>query len=74
MLCEPRPGSQTSEVCRRHKISEQTFCHWKSKYGGMGPSAAARLKGIEDEDLRLKNLLAEPILDNAVRRDLLSEN
>jgi putative transposase len=61
-------------VCRRHGISEQTFYRWKSKYGGMGRSDAVRLKSLEDENRRLKKLLAESLLDNAALKDLLSKN
>jgi len=74
VLREQEAGATTAEVCRRHGISEQTFYRWKSKYGGMGPSDAARLKGLEDENRRLKKLLAEQMLDNAALKDLLSKN
>ena len=57
-----------------HGISEQTFYRWKSKHGGMGPSDAARLKGLEDENWRLKLLLAESMLDVAALKDPLPEN
>lgn len=63
-----------AEACRRHGVSEQTFYRWKSKYGGMGPSDAARLKGLEDENRGLKKLLAESMLDNAILKDLLPKN
>src|SRR3546814_6426047 len=58
VLREKEAASPTAEVCRRHGISEQTFYRWKSKNGGMGPSAAARLKGLEDENRSLKKQLA----------------
>jgi putative transposase len=74
VLREQEAGSPTAEVCRRHGISEQTFYRWKSKYSGMAPSDAARLKGLEDENRRLKKLLAESMLDNAALKDLLSKN
>jgi putative transposase len=74
VLREQEAGSPTAEVCRRHGISEQTFYRWKSKYGGMEPSDAQRLKGLEDENRRLKKLLAESMLDNAALKDLLSKN
>jgi putative transposase len=54
VLREQEAGSPTAEVCRRHGISEQTFYRWKSKYGGVGPSDAARLRGVVDENRRLK--------------------
>jgi len=74
VLREQEAGGRTAEVCRRHGISEQTFYRWKSKYGGMGPSDAARLKSLEDENRRLKKLLAESMLDVAGLKDLLSKN
>jgi putative transposase len=74
ILREQEAGSTTAEVCRRHGISEQTFYRWKSKYGGMGRSDAVRLKSLEDENRRLKKLLAESLLDNAALKDLLSKN
>lgn len=57
VLREQEAGPPTAEVCRRHGISGPTFYRWKSKYGGMGPSDAARLKGLEDENRRLMKLL-----------------
>ena len=74
VLREQEAGATTSEVCRRHGISEQTFYRWQSKYGGMGPSDAQRLKGLEDENRRLKKLLAESMLDVAALKDLLAKN
>ena len=64
----------TSEVCRRHGISDATFYKWKAKYGGMEVSDAKRLKGLEDENRRLKKLLAEAMLDNAALKDILGKN
>ncbi len=74
VLREQEAGATTAEVCRRHGISEQTFYRWKAKYGGMGPSEAHRLKGLEDENRRLKKLLAESMLDVAALKDLLAKN
>jgi putative transposase len=59
VLREQESGATTAEVCRRHGISEQTFYRWKAKYGGLGPSDAQRLKSLEDENRRLKKLLAQ---------------
>ena len=73
ILKEVEVGGQTGEACRRHGISEQTFYRWKSKYGGMEASDAARLKGLEDENRRLKKLLAEAELDKAMLKDVLSK-
>ena len=64
----------TGEVCRRHGISDATFYKWKAKYGGMEVSDAKRLKGLEDENRRLKKLLAEAMLDNAALKDILGKN
>jgi len=74
VLREQEAGATTAEVCRRHGISEQTFYRWKAKYGGMGVSEAQRLKGLEDENRRLKKLLAESMLDVAALKDLLAKN
>ena len=74
VLREQESGATTAEVCRRHGISEQTFYRWKAKYGGMGPSDAQRLKSLEDENRRLKKLLAESMLDVAALKDLLAKN
>ena len=74
VLREHEAGVATPELCRRHGISEATFCKWKAKYGGMEVSDAKRLKGLEDENRRLKKLLAEAMLDNAALKDLLGKN
>jgi putative transposase len=74
ILREQEAGVATSELCRRHGISDATFYKWKAKYGGMDVSDAKRLKGLEDENRRLKKLLAEAMLDNAALRDLLGKN
>jgi putative transposase len=57
-------------VCRKHGVSDATFYKWKAKYGGMEVSEARRLKALEDENARLKKLLAEAMLDNAMLRDV----
>jgi putative transposase len=67
-------GAKTPEVCRRHGISDATFYKWKAKYGGLEVSEARRLKSLEDENRRLKKLLAESMLDNAALKDLLGKN
>lgn len=74
VLREQEAGAATGEVCRRRGISEQTFYRWKAKYGGLGPSEAQRLKSLEDENRRLKKLLAESMLDVAALKDLLAKN
>lgn len=63
----------TAEVCRRHGISSATFYKWKSKFGGLEVSEARRLRTLEEENSRLKKLLAEAMLDNAVLKDLASK-
>jgi len=72
----PRPNTiliDSAEVCRKHGISEASFYKWKSKYGGMEVSEAKRLKALEDENAKLKKLLADAMLDNAALKDLLSK-
>ena len=63
----------TADVCRRHGISSATFYKWKSKYGGLEVSEARRLRALEEENARLKKLLAEAMLDNVVLKDLASK-
>ena len=74
ILREAEAGAKTPEVCRRHGISDATFHKWKAKYGGLEVSKARRLKSLEDENRRLKKLLAEAMLDNAALKDLLGKN
>lgn len=74
VLKESEAGAKTGEVCRRHGISEQTFYRWKAKYAGMGVSEARRLRQLEEENRKLKQLLAEATLDNAALRELLAKN
>ena len=73
MIKEQEAGEKTSDVCRRHEISQDTFYKYKSKYGGMEPSDAKRLRALESENARLKKLLAEQMLDNAMLRDVNSK-
>jgi putative transposase len=63
----------TAEVCRKHGISTATFYAWKAKYGGLDVSQARKLKALEDENARLKKLLAEAMLDVAVLRDVTAK-
>ena len=70
ILREQEAGAKTADVCRRHGISDATFYKWKSKYGGLEVSEARRLKVLETENARLKKLLAEAMLDNAMLRDV----
>ena len=64
----------TSDVCRGHGISSATFYKWKAKFGGLDVSDARRLKALEDENAKLKKLLAEQMLDNAMSKDVASGN
>lgn len=73
ILREQEAGQKTADVCRRHGVSEATFYKWKSKYGGMEVSDAKRLKMLETENVRLKKLLAETMLDNAMLKDINSK-
>ncbi len=73
ILKEQEAGAATAEVCRRHGISSATFYKWKAKYGGLDVSEARRLKALEDENTRLKKLLAEAMLDNAILKDVAAK-
>ena len=70
ILKEREAGMPTVEVCRRHGVSPATFYKWKSKFGGMEVSEAKRLRSLEDENAKLKKLLAEAMLDIAVLKDI----
>ena len=74
ILKEQEAGVPTAELCRRHGISDQTFYNWKRKYGGLDVSDAKRLKQLEDENSRLKRLVADQALDNVMLRELLRKN
>jgi putative transposase len=73
ILGEQESGIRTADVCRRHGISEATFYKWKSKFGGMSVSDAHRLRTLEGENGKLKKLLAEAMLDNAMLKDIASK-
>jgi putative transposase len=70
ILREQEAGMKTADVCRKHGISGATFYKWKAKYGGLDVSDAKRLKALTDENAKLKKLLAESMLDNAVLKDI----
>lgn len=72
MLNEAETGLKPAELCRKHGISEATYDNWKAKFGGMTVSEAQRLKELEQENNKLKRLLAESRLDNAALKDRLS--
>ena len=72
VLREQEAGAATADVCRRHGISSATFYKWKAKFGGLDVSDAKRLRALEDENAKLKKLLAEAMLDNAILKDVNS--
>jgi putative transposase len=74
ILREHEAGAATVDVCRKHGISSATFYKWKAKYGGLEVSEAKRLRSLEDENRRLKKLLAEAMLDNAMLKDIATKN
>ena len=74
MIKEQEAGMPTAEVCRKHGLSEGTLYKYKSKYGGMEVSNVAKLRAMEDENAKLKRLLADAMLDNVVLKDLLGKN
>ena len=71
VLKEHCAGLPVAEICRRHGISDATFYTWRSKYGGLEVSDAKRLKALEEENRKLKKLLAEQMLDAATLREML---
>ena len=74
VLKEHQAGAPAADLCRKHGISEATFYTWRSKYGGMEVSDAKRLKGLEEENAKLKKLLAESMLDVSTLREMLAKN
>jgi len=72
ILREQETGSPTADVCRKHGVSSATFYKWKAKFGGLEVSDARRLKALEDENGKLKKLLAETMLDIAILKDINS--
>lgn len=74
VLKEHAAGLSASDVCRKHGISDATFYKWRSRYGGMEVSDARRLKALEDENRRLKKLLAESMLDASTLKEMLGKN
>ena len=73
ILREHEAGAATADICRKHGVSSATFYKWKAKYGGLDVSEAKRLRALEDENRRLKKLLAETMLDNAMLKDIASK-
>ena len=74
ILKEHQAGISAAELCRKHGLSDATFYKWRSKYGGMEVSDAKRLKQLEDENTRLKKLLAEQMMDVSTLREMLGKN
>lgn len=73
VLREHEAGAKTADLARKHGVSAATLYNWKSKYGGMDVSEAKRLKGLEDENAKLKRLLADAMLDASALRELLTK-
>jgi len=74
ILKEHQTGLSALELCRKHGISDATFYTWRKRYGGMEVSEAKRLKALEEENARLKKLLAESMMDVATLREMLGKN
>ncbi len=74
ILQEHQAGLSASDLCRQHGISDATFYKWRSKYGGMEVSQARKLKVLEEENRKLKKLLAEQMLDNSTLKEMLGKN
>jgi putative transposase len=74
ILREQEAGAKTADLARKHGVSEATLFNWKAKFGGMDVSDAKRLRALEDENGKLKRLLADAMLDNTALKDLLSKN
>jgi len=73
MIKEQEAGVPTAEVCRKHGVSTASFYKYKAKFGGMEVSDARKFKALEDENAKLKKLLAEQMLDNAMLKDVNSK-
>ena len=74
MLREQEAGAKTADVCGRHGISPATFHQWKAKFGDLDVSEVRRLRTLEAENARLKKLLADAMLDNAILKDIAAKN
>lgn len=74
ILREHEAGHKTADLCRKHGISSATFYAWKAKFGSLDVSQARKLRVLEDENAKLKKLLAEAMLDNAVLKEVTSKN
>ena len=74
ILKEHQAGQSAAQLCRKHGVSEPTFYKWRSKYGGLEVSEAKRLRTLEEENARLKKLLAESMMDVSTLREMLGKN
>lgn len=74
ILKQSEAGMKTADLCRQNGISEATFYNWKAKYGGLAVTDVQKLKRLEDENSKLKRIVADLTLDNTVLKDLLSKN
>ena len=74
MLKEHQAGLSAADLCRRHGISDATFYKWRSRFGGIEVSGAKRLRALEDENAKLKRLLADAMLDVSTLREMLGKN
>ena len=73
ILREQEAGVPVADLCRKHGLSSPTFYKWKAKYGGLDVSEARRLRALEDENAKLKRMLADAMLDNVALKDLLGK-
>jgi putative transposase len=73
ILKEHEAGVSVADLCRKHGVSDATFYKWKARYGGLEVSEAKRLRALEDENGRLKRMLADAMLDNVALKDLLGK-
>jgi putative transposase len=73
ILKEHEAGISVADLCRKHGVSDASIYKWKAKYGGMDVSEAKRLRGLEDENAKLKRMLADAMLDNVALKDLLGK-
>lgn len=73
ILREQEAGIPVADLCRKHGLSSPTFYRWKARYGGLDVSEARRLKALEDENAKLKRMLADSMLDNVALKDLLGK-
>ena len=73
ILKEHEAGVSVADLCRKHGVSDASIYKWKAKFGGMDVSEARRLRGLEDENAKLKRMLADAMLDNVALKDLLGK-